>query len=136
MSEDLKTTEGKLWEAFKNVKPDSEENINKKAEILDEINKVRAAQSLEPWNKWTKEDALKKLQESNLQGKQGTLKFFPTGRKTEVKVDELNKFHEFVDKLYEKEIPKGEKSKSLWRQDNIQYLELLVQVFNGQIKQR
>ncbi|MBI5697693.1 MAG: hypothetical protein HZC29_04220 [Thaumarchaeota archaeon] len=132
MSEDLKTTESKLWEEFRKTFPDSQDNILKKDEIVKKINDIRKAQNLEPWNKWTKEEALKKLAESNQSGGKG--KFFPAPRKTETKIEELTKFNEFIDQLYKEEIGDTKKSKSLWRQDNIQYLEILLQVFNGQVR--
>jgi cell division protein FtsX len=134
MTEELKTTEGKLWEEFKRVFPDSEENINKKDEILKKINEVRKAQGLQEWNKWTKEEALKKLQEGVGRGK-----FFPSPRKTEVKIDETNKFHEIIRKIYETEVLQDKRKEQTfehWRLDNLHYLALLVEVFNGQTKQK
>jgi len=138
---DEESDEGKLWEKFKELKPDSEISIEKKAIVLDRINEVRKENGSEPWLKWNKEDSLKKLKDSASSGQGGGksgFKFTPP-RNSETKLNETTIFNDLVTKLYEKEIPEPKRKDITiehWRLDNLAYLDLLVQVFNGQTRQK
>jgi len=70
MSQSSVTREDELWTKFKALKPSSEQTIESKNEILKQINVIRKENNQPIWDKWTKEEALKKLKEGNRNGYQ------------------------------------------------------------------
>lgn len=74
MSQTSVTGEDELWIKFKAIKPSSEQTIETKDKILKQINEIRKGNNQPVWDKWTKEEALKKLKEGNKNGYQRRIK--------------------------------------------------------------